>query len=172
MPRALAFAILICASLWTSGAAHATELAEVQRLAAAGDTEAALNRTEQALVAKPKDAQLRFTRGVLLADLKRDDQAIEVFRQLNVEYPELPDPLNNLAVLYAAKGRLDEARVALESAVRNDSQNRVARENLADVYVRMAVRVWSALAASAPADAALTRKLKLGRELLSGPTGP
>lgn len=136
-------------------------------MAAAGDTQAALSRAEQALVAKPKDAQLRFTKGVLLADLKQSAQAIEVFSQLNADYPELPDPLNNLAVLYAAQGRLDEARVALEAALRNDSQHRTARENLAGVYVRMAMRLWSTLASSAPGDATLAQKLKLGRELLA-----
>lgn len=168
MPRIQTVAMLICAVLWMPCAAQASELDEVHRLEASGDTQAALSRAEQALVARPRDAQLRFAKGVLLADLKRDAQAIEVFTQLNADYPELPDPLNNLAVLYAAQGRLDEARTALDAALRNDSQHQTARENLADVYVRMAVRLWSALAASAPTDAALARKLKLARELLAG----
>jgi Flp pilus assembly protein TadD len=169
MPRVSATAALLCAALCLPLASHADELADVQRMAQAGDTMGALQRAETALAAKPRDARLRFAKGVLLSDLKRDAEAITVFEQLSQDYPELPDPLNNLAVLYAAQGRLDDARIALESALRNDAQHRTARENLADVYVRMAIRLWASLAASAPADAAIARKLKLARELLAPP---
>jgi Flp pilus assembly protein TadD len=148
---------------------RADDLADVQRLAGAGDLIGALQRADRALLTKPRDAQLRFARGVLLADLKRDAEAIAVFVQLNEDYPELPDPLNNLAVLHAAQGRLDEARTALEAALRNDAQHRTARENLADVYLRLAVRLWDGLVASSPADPAIVRKLRLGRELLRSP---
>lgn len=170
MPGRPLFAALLLALAVSSGAVRADDLADVQRLAGAGDLAAALQRADQALAAKPRDAQLRFAKGVLLADLKRDAEATAIFLQLHEDYPELPDPLNNLAVLYAGQGRLDEARAALEAALRNDAQHRTARENLADVYLRLAVRLWDGLAASGPADAAIVRKLRLGRELLHVPT--
>jgi Flp pilus assembly protein TadD len=92
-----------------------------------------------------------------------------VFQQLHEDYPELPDPLNNLAVVLAGQGRIDEARAALESALRNDGQHRNARENLADIYLRLAVRLWSGLASTGPADPAVERKLRLAREILRAP---
>lgn len=164
-----AFAALLLALAVGTGAARADDLADVQRLAGAGDVAAALQRADQALATRPRDAQLRFARGVLLADLKRNAEAVAVFQQLHEDYPELADPLNNLAVLYAAQGRLDEARAALESALRNDAQHRHARENLADIYLELAVRLWDGLVASGPADPTIARKLRLGRELQRSP---
>lgn len=162
-------AALFLALVLAGGGARADELADVQRLAGSGDLAGALRQADRALVAKPRDAQLRFLRGVLLTDLKRDADAIAAFSQLHEDYPELPDPLNNLAVVYAGQGRLDDARAALESALRNDANHRNARENLADVYLRLALRLWSGLLTDGARDAAIERKLRLGRELLRAP---
>lgn len=161
----------VVALLWVlmTVPAHASGLAEVQRLAGAGDLVAALQRADAALAAKPRDAELRFLRGVLLADLKREAEALAVFEQLHEDYPELPDPLNNLAVIHAGQGRLDEARAALEAALRNDPRHRHARENLAEIYLRLAIRLWEGLQASGPPDPALQRRLRLARELLREP---
>jgi Flp pilus assembly protein TadD len=169
MPLFRHLVALLFAAVFAAGVAHADDLADVQRLAGAGDVRGALQRTDQALKARPRDAQLRFVRGVLLADLKRDDDAMAAFQQLHEDYPELPDPLNNLAVIHAGQGRIDEARAALESALRNDAQHRHARENLAEIYLRLAMRLWSGLTASGPADPVIERKLRLAREILRAP---
>jgi Flp pilus assembly protein TadD len=169
MPRALTLVLLavkLCACVLS---ARADDLADIQRLQAAGEAYAALQQADKALLVKPRDAQLRFVRGVLLVELTRNDEALDVFQRMNEDFPELPDPLNNIAVLHAAKGRLEPARAALEGALRNDPQHRAARENLADVYVRLAVQLWADLAASAPTNAGLTRRLRLARELLQAP---
>ena len=47
----------------------------------------------------------------------QDAAAIATFSALIEDYPELPEPYNNLAVLYAQKGEYEGARIALESAV-------------------------------------------------------
>jgi len=169
MPRAPTRVLLAAALGVGVLSAHADELADIQRLQAAGEASSALRQADKALLANPRDAQLRFVRGVLLVELKRDDEALDVFQRMNEDFPELPDPLNNIAVLHAANGRLEPARAALEGALRNDPQHRAARENLADVYVRLAVQLWGELAASAPTNAGLTRKLRLARELLQAP---
>lgn len=169
MPALRHLVALLFAALLAAGAARADELADVQRLAGAGDLAGALQRADQALKTRPRDAQLRFVRGVLLADLKRGDEALAVFQQLHEDYPELPDPLNNLAVIQAGQGRIDEARAALESALRNDAQHRNARENLAEIYLRLAVRLWDGLVAPGAVDPAIERKLRLAREILRAP---
>jgi hypothetical protein len=94
---------------------------------------------------------------------------LAVFQRMNEDFPELPDPLNNIAVLHAASGRLEPARAALEAALRNDAGHRAARENLADVYLRLAIQLWEGLASETPADAGLGRKLRLARELQRAP---
>lgn len=52
---------------------------------------------DRGLQVQPRDATLRFLRGVVLMDMRRDDDAVAQFTQLTHEYPELPEPFNNLA---------------------------------------------------------------------------
>jgi Flp pilus assembly protein TadD len=139
-------------------------LAQARQMAAAGQLQPALDATERALRDKPRDAELRFFRAVLLMDLGRTELAFTAFSELHDSYPELPDPLNNLAVIHASRGQWHEARQRLEEALRNDPQHRSARENLGDVYLRLAIEQWQA-AAGARADGALQRKLTLARSI-------
>jgi Flp pilus assembly protein TadD len=169
MLRILSFLLLAVVLGSAASAASADELVEIQRLQAAGNPAAALQQAERARALNPRDAQIRFLRGVLLTELKRDDEALEAFQRMNEDYPELADPLNNIAALQAAQGQLEAARASLEAALRNDPAHRAARENLADVYLRLALQLWEGLAAGQPADAQLARKLRLARELVRVP---
>ena len=67
--------------------------------------------------------------------------------QLTRDYPELAEPYNNLAVLHAASGHLEKAREALETALRLDPGYATARENLGDVYLRLAASAYEQAAA-------------------------
>ena len=159
---------LLLASLALSGAAltaRADVLSDARRLSASGQTAQALTLVDRGLAATPRDPELRFLRGVLLIDLGRSDDALAVFRALHEEFPELPDPPNNLAVLLAARGELEQARTALETALRNNPRHRAARENLGDVYLGLAIRHWQSLASDAQPEPLLSRKLALAREL-------
>ena len=148
-------------------AARADELAEVQRLHAAGQTDAALQRVERALVDKPKDAQMRFMRGVLLAEGRRSAEAIEVLQGLTQDYPDLPEPYNNLAALYAAAGDYDRARVALEQSLRANPGFATAHENLGDVLAMLASRSYARALQIDPANAGVPAKLASVRKLLA-----
>lgn len=136
---------------------------------AKADLPAALQRAEQAVAAQPKEPALRFLRAVVLMDLSRNDEAMASFVQLNQEYPELPDPLNNIALLQVRAGRLNEALLALQSALRNDPGHRTARANLGQVHLMLAVQAWDQAINGAPQDAALRRKLEAARSLLAAP---
>jgi len=163
---------LAVAGLLTIGVAHADEIAEVQRLQSAGQTEQALSRAEQYLASKPKDAQMRFLRGVLLSDSHRNAEAMETFRQLIEDYPELPEPYNNLATLYAAAGDYDRAKSALDQALRANPSFAAAHENLGDVLAMLALRSYARAQQLEPANAALPRKLQLVRQLIGRPAAP
>ena len=76
----------------------------------------ALARADAQLAKNPKDAQLRFVRGVILTELKRPAEARAVFQRLTEEFPELPEPYNNLAVLYAGEGKQGAALSAYNLA--------------------------------------------------------
>lgn len=111
---------------------------------------------------------MRFLRAVMLSDAMRTGEARAEYERLTQDFPELPEPFNNLAVIVAAQGRLDRARELLELALRNDPHYIAAQANLGDVLIRLAVRSYEAAANAARDDDLLQRKLRLARELASG----
>jgi tetratricopeptide (TPR) repeat protein len=128
--------------------------------------EARLQWAERQAAANPRDAQARFLVGVVLMDLRRDAEAMARFQELAQEFPELPDPQNNIALLHARAGRLEAARVALETALRNDPAHRLARVNLGQVHLMLAVQAWEQAAAAGPLEPATQRMLEGARALL------
>jgi len=103
-----------------------------------GRLDEALSRADAALKANPRDVQTRFLRGVILSDQKKPAEAQAVFEALAQDFPELPEPLNNLAVLYAADGRYELARTTLQRAIAAQPNYVTAYENLGDLYAAMA----------------------------------
>ena len=156
----------VLAALLVVRPAVADLVSDVHGLLSKGDLAAALRVTEAAVQASPRDAQSRFLQAVVLMDLKRSDEALAAFTRLSQEYPELPEPFNNIALLQVRAGRLELARQALESALRNDPGHRAARANLGEVHLMLAVQAWQQAASSAPLDARLQRKLDAARALL------
>jgi Flp pilus assembly protein TadD len=122
---------------------------------------------EDVLLVSPRDAQTRFVHAVVLMELRRDAEAAEVFTRIAQEFPELPEPFNNLGLLHARAGRLDAARMALEAALRNDPGHRAARANLAEVHLMLAVAAWEQLARAGPLDPRQVRRLEAVRALLA-----
>lgn len=160
----LAFAAI---ALHLPGLAQAQPVAdEVQRLLSAGRGEEALLRAEQALAAAPSDARTQFVLAVVLMELGRDAQALPLFQQLAQQFPELPDPLNNIALLEVRAGRLEAALRSLEAALRNDPGHRAARANLAEVHLMLAAAAWERLAEDAPLEPRLARRLEAVRALI------
>jgi tetratricopeptide (TPR) repeat protein len=102
----------------------------------------ALAQLDARIASNPRDAQALFKRGTVLARLNRDDEAIQQFVALTQTYPELPEPYNNLAALYAKHGRYDEARAALVTATQANPDYGLAYENLGDLYLRLAAESY------------------------------
>jgi len=154
--------MLYCALALVAWApAHADDYADVSKLAKAGKVVEALNKTNEYLSKHPTDPQMRFMKGVLLTEQNKSDEAIAVFTKLTEDYKDLPEPYNNLAVLYAANGQYDKARAALEKAIRTNPSYQTAYENLGDIYGKMASQAYDkalALGSStaAPAKSKLT----------------
>ncbi len=114
------------------------DLATAQRLYQQGLSDQALNEVESLLIDNPADAELRFLKGIILAEQGRNDEAIEIFAGLTTDYPELPEPYNNLAVLFADKGDFEKSREALLAAIQTHPSYSTAHENLGDLYAKMA----------------------------------
>src|SRR5262245_50172457 len=98
--------------------AHADELQDINGLLKQGQHAKALERINEYLAQKPGDPNARFTKGLILAEQNKTAEAIEVFSDLARDYPQLPEPYNNLAVLYASQGQYEKARQELEKSIR------------------------------------------------------
>lgn len=121
-----------------AGLAQSNETQEINRLISSNQFDQALQKLDAYLIGNPRDAQMRFVRGVVLSALGRTNDAVTAFSRLTEDFPELPEPYNNLAVLYASQGQYDKARAALEMAIRTQPSYATAYDNLGDVYSRLA----------------------------------
>jgi tetratricopeptide (TPR) repeat protein len=145
--------------------AQGDPLKEANQLFKQGQLDRALERVETHLKANPRDARGRFLKGLILTEQRKPDEAIKVFTELTQEYPELPEPYNNLAVLYASRGQYEQARVALEMAIRTHPSYATAHENLGDIYAKMASQAYDKALQFEKGNAPLQTKLNLIKEL-------
>ncbi|MGJ7603537.1 tetratricopeptide repeat protein [Variovorax sp. LT1R20] len=160
----IAFALLF--SLWGS-VAHANDYDDVNLLLRQGKSTEALAKADTYIAGKPRDPQMRFLRGVILTEQNKQAEAIIAFTQLTQDFPELPEPYNNLAALYASQSKFDQARAALESALKLNPNYATAHENLGDVYARLAAQEYVKAQQFASTNASVAPKLVLIRQIFS-----
>ncbi|MBU1365951.1 MAG: tetratricopeptide repeat protein [Gammaproteobacteria bacterium] len=147
--------------------AFADNLPEVQRLIKQGQYPQALDKVDAYLSSRPKDAQGRFLKGLIYTEMNKPAEAIGVFTKLSEDYPELPEPYNNLAVLYAQQKQYDKARTALEMAIRTHPSYAIAYENLGDVYAKLASQAYDKALQLDNSNSATQNKLALIRDLIT-----
>jgi tetratricopeptide (TPR) repeat protein len=164
--RCLPFTFVLTTALFAVSV-HANDIEEVNQLLKAGKQAQALTKVEQSLTAKPRDPQLRFLKGVIQTEMGKPQDAIGTFNKLTEEYPELPEPYNNLAVLHASAGQFDKARAALEMAIRTNPSYSTAHENLGDIYANLASQAYSKALQLGGSSTSLQPKLTLIRELFA-----
>ncbi len=168
--RVLAAAMLALAAF--SAPAAGDPLENIKQLIRGGEYEKALPRLNSFLKDNPQHAEARFLKGLALAEEGRAGDAQAVFLALTGDFPDLPEPHNNLAVLYAANGDYALARDSLLLAISHHPSYATAHENLGDIYARLAgVAYGKALEIDADNQTARV-KLAMVRELFSerGPT--
>ncbi len=146
--------------------AFATSVLEAEKLLRLKQPRQAFEQIELFLAKNPDDPQGRFFKGLILTELNRTPEAISVFQKLTEDYPELPEPYNNLAVLYAQQKQYDKAKTALEMAIRTHPSYAVAHENLGDIYARMATQAYDRALQLDSSNTAAQSKLNLIREMV------
>jgi tetratricopeptide (TPR) repeat protein len=161
--------LLAAACVVLAPVARADDLADVQRLYYSGQAAAAMQRADQFLATTPGDPQMRFMKGVMLTDAKRNMEAIALFQKLSDDYPDLAEPYNNLAALYAAAGDYAKARATLEQALRMNPGYATAHENLGDVYAALAAQSYARALKLDPGNLSVPPKLAIVRELYKRP---
>ncbi|MDA0225469.1 MAG: tetratricopeptide repeat protein, partial [Proteobacteria bacterium] len=167
-PIRAALAGLLGVVLLAAGGAFAN-VQEASRLLKAGQREQALEQVNKVLAGKPRDAQARFLKGIILTEQGNTKEAVDLFLKLTQDYPDLPEPYNNLAVIYAAQGQYDKARAALEQSIRTHPSYATAHENLGDVYAKLASQAYDRALQLDSANAGAQNKLALVRELVGTP---
>jgi Flp pilus assembly protein TadD len=156
--------------VFAAGAAQADDYADVNALLRQGKSQEALAKADAYIAAKPRDPQMRFLRGVILTEQGKQADATAVFTQLTQDFPELPEPYNNLAALYASQSQFDKARAALEMAIKLNPSYATAHENLGDVYARLAGQSYGRAQQLEAGNTTVAPKLALIRQLFAAPT--
>src|SRR5260221_7531680 len=162
--------VLLLTLIFCASPARADELQDIERLLKQGQHAQALERVNRYLLQNPSDAQARFKKGLILAEQNKVAEAIAVFVKLSQDYPKLPEPHNNLAVLYASQGQYEKARQQLEMSIRTDPSYATAYENLGDVYAKLASQAYDKALQLDSSNAGAQNKLSLVRELVGGPS--
>jgi tetratricopeptide (TPR) repeat protein len=163
--------LVVATTLVMATSALATDQATVSQLLRSGKLVEAMSAADQFLATKPRDLQMRFLRGVILAESGRNGDAIAVFVKLIEDFPDLPEPYNNLAVLYAAQGQHEKARGVLEAAIRTNPSYATAHANLGDVYARLASQAYSKALQLDASQTDVQPKLALIKELFAPTAG-
>jgi tetratricopeptide (TPR) repeat protein len=167
---ALGAALLLVSQMQAGFAANSYE--DASKLFKQGNYAGALEKIETVITANPRDARARFLKGLILTEQNKPADAIKVFTSLTEDYPELPEPYNNLAVLYASQGQYDKARKSLEMAIRTHPSYAIAHENLGDVYAKMASEAYDKALQLDRSNAAAQTKLAMIKDLFSGSVVP
>lgn len=160
-------ALLIMAVLGFCNAAFGDELKDISQLVGQGQHAQALDKVNTYLAAHPKDVSAQFLKGVILAEQNKSAEAIKIFTAITEKHPELPEPYNNLAVMYAAQGQYDKARQALEKAIRTHPSYATAHENLGDIYAKMASDAYDKALQIDRSNSRAQTKLSMVKELFS-----
>lgn len=158
--------LLLCFALVAPLPALADAVDNAAKLYQEGNDGDALERIEAYLVDHPKDPRARFLKAQLLTEKGEADQAIALYTLIIEEYPELAEPYNNLAVIYAQQGRYELARSYLEQAVQAFPEYSVGLENLGDVYVKLAEASYRDAAQYDKSSSGLKTKLTTLAQLL------
>jgi len=162
IPRLAVAAVMLLAA---QNVLAASAVEEAQTLVNQGHLDAALQRLDKQLKTAPQDAEARFMRGLVLTRLNRTEEAIKAFADITRDYPQLPEPYNNLAVLYAQQGDYEKARDALEAALATHPSYATAHENLGDIYAALAGAAYNRALMLDRDNAAVRNKLAFVNKL-------
>src|SRR5580658_8794188 len=102
--------LLVALTTVSLAIAQSDEFQEASQLFKQKQYVQALDHIGNILKDDPKNARARFLKGLIETEQGKLADAMQTFQTLTEDYPELPEPYNNLAVLYATQGDYDKAR--------------------------------------------------------------
>ena len=103
----------------------------------------ALNLTNDHLSRNKTDIKFQFLKGLILTHLSQYVEAENLFLKMAADNQKSPEPLNNLAVIYAIQGKYLEAEETLKKALDTNTNYATAYSNLGDIYAKAASRAYN-----------------------------
>ena len=134
--------------------------AQAQSMAENGNPRGALRQLESRLATNPQDSRAAYLKGLVLMQLGRGEEAERWYKMMQANFPDLPQPGNALAVIYAGRGDLPAAELALRDVLLKHPEHNSARVNLARLYVQMAQAEYEKALKAIPDNAMIARKLE------------
>lgn len=125
--------------IWTNAEASGDLSQQVRQALNDGRVAEATNLLHQQVKNEPRDYQAWFLLGVSQSKIQRYHPAIESFRRVIELRPDLAEPHNNLAVIYNELDDIPAAIIELEASLKKQPGYLIAEENIADLYVKMAL---------------------------------
>jgi tetratricopeptide (TPR) repeat protein len=138
--------VLLC---FGSGLTWANDIAEIEELIRSKQWSQAQQKLQLAIkltaptASTPLSPQFRFMNSQILAGQGQVAKAVLELQALIQEFPELPEPYNNLGVLLASQGQYDEALSALMSAIQARPHYKIALQNLGDLHTALAQQAYA-----------------------------
>jgi tetratricopeptide (TPR) repeat protein len=143
---------------------------DVEKLVKARKFEDAIDLINAQLKKTPRNVQLRFVKARVQIEMRQFVQAKKTLIEITQQFPELPEPYNNLAAIAANQGNWIEARDYLELALKLRPSYAIASANLGELYIRLGAQAYEDAAKNAQLNQGLyTRRSKALMDILKPP---
>ncbi len=156
--RLISSFILFCGLLLLTALARADMYTDVNRLIQSENWDKALQQAQSRLKTAPTDPQMRLLLSRIQDGQGQTDAALDTLQALTQNFPELPEPHNNLAALLVRQNRYTEALTALQAAILARPDYAIALENLGDVHVALAREAYAKALKATPAQTRIQNK--------------
>ena len=115
---------------------------DVEKLVKARQYQDAVNLINTQLKTNPRNVQIRFVKARLQIEMRKFEDAKKTLIEITQQFPELPEPYNNLAAIAANQGNWIEARDYLELALKLRPTYAIASANLGEIYIRLGAQAY------------------------------
>ncbi len=140
--------------------------ATLDEIGALDDEARALELLDEFLRDNPGDVDGLLMKGVIYSRSGDFDHAVATFKELSTRHPNIAEPHNNLAVLYAAEKQYELARASLIKALEIKPNYDIAHENLGDIYAKLASLAYANAASLNPTNERAMRKFEHAEQIL------
>jgi tetratricopeptide (TPR) repeat protein len=115
---------------------------DVEKLVKARQYQEAVNLINTQLKTNQRNVQIRFVKARLQIEMRKFEDAKKTLIEITQQFPELPEPYNNLAAIAANQGNWIEARDYLELALKLRPTYAIAAANLGEIYIRLGAQAY------------------------------